>query len=239
MLKSLFIGIDRYASPAINWLSCARRDAVALHGLFVDTLGGESTLLTDAQATRTRIEEELDRLASCQADDVVVIAYSGHGTETHQLVTYDADLSDLAGTCISLDRLTELFVRIPAHNLIFILDCCFSGGMGSKALHVDVAARDLQSAESLLEHLSGAGRLILTASLATERAWESQKVGHGLLTYYLLEALQGGPEGVVREGKLSVYRLLEHVTRRVVDDAGALGHEQHPTLRGTLDGDLT
>ena len=31
--KGLFIGIDRYDSPEINWLSCANRDAKALHAL--------------------------------------------------------------------------------------------------------------------------------------------------------------------------------------------------------------
>ena len=38
-LLGLFIGIDRYASTKVNWLSCAKRDAVALHALFTDTLG--------------------------------------------------------------------------------------------------------------------------------------------------------------------------------------------------------
>jgi hypothetical protein len=45
--KGPFIGIDRYASPVVNWLSCTSRDAKALHALFTDTLGGETTLLTD------------------------------------------------------------------------------------------------------------------------------------------------------------------------------------------------
>jgi len=42
--KGLFIGIDRYDSPEINWLSCATRDAKAPHALFTDTLGGETML---------------------------------------------------------------------------------------------------------------------------------------------------------------------------------------------------
>jgi hypothetical protein len=45
--KGLFIGIDRYASTEINWLNCASRDAIALHALFTDTLGGDATLLAD------------------------------------------------------------------------------------------------------------------------------------------------------------------------------------------------
>lgn len=52
--RGLFIGIDRYQSPDINELSCARRDAIALEALFADTLGGATVLLTDQEATRER-----------------------------------------------------------------------------------------------------------------------------------------------------------------------------------------
>src|SRR5437763_9843532 len=119
--RGLFIGIDRYISPQINWLSCARRDAVALEALFADTLGGCSTLLTDAEATRQRIEAEFSALAECEPEDMVVIAFSGHGSETHELVTYDTDIGDLAGTTIPLAVLAEWFSRIPARRLVFFL----------------------------------------------------------------------------------------------------------------------
>ena len=61
--KELFIDIDQYASDDINELSCARRDAIALHALFMDTFGGTGELLTDAEA--------------------------GHGTTTYELVAHD------------------------------------------------------------------------------------------------------------------------------------------------------
>ncbi|MEJ0053158.1 MAG: DEAD/DEAH box helicase [bacterium] len=234
----LFIGIDRYASPSINWLSCAKRDAVALHALFTDTLGGSTKLLTDEQATRPTIEAEFAELAKCKEDDVVVITFSGHGTTTHELVVHDADRSNLPGMCIPLSVVSEWVAKIPAKKLLFILDCCFSGGMGAKALQVDVVSRDITSADDLLKQLSGDGRLILTASLATEPAWENQKLGHGFLTYHLLTAMQGTEE-VKKAGKITAYRLLEYVTERVVDDAKKIGKEQHPTLRGTMDGSLT
>jgi helicase len=101
--RGLFIGIDRYISPRINELNCARRDAVALEALFTDTLGGSSTLLVDADATRTRIEQEFAALANCTAEDTVVIAFSGHGSETHELVTHDTDIASLDTTAIPLD----------------------------------------------------------------------------------------------------------------------------------------
>jgi len=74
--KGLFIGIDRYDSPEINWLGCASRDAKALHGLFTDTPGGETTLLTDEQATVAAIRQCFEGLAACDPEDVVVIAFS-------------------------------------------------------------------------------------------------------------------------------------------------------------------
>jgi len=89
--KGLFIGIDRYASAEINWLSCAGRDATALHALFTDDLGGDTMLLMDGQATVAAIRERFEQLATGSPDDVVVIAFSGHGTETHELVTHDTD----------------------------------------------------------------------------------------------------------------------------------------------------
>lgn len=91
----LFIGVDRYESRRINWLNCAKRDAVALHALFTDTLGGKTQLLVDEQATRSAIEVQFAELRNVAQDDVVVIAFSGHGSETHELLTYDTDPNDL------------------------------------------------------------------------------------------------------------------------------------------------
>ena len=162
--KGLFIGIDRYAFPGVNWLSCARRDAAALHGLFTDSMGGETVLLTDEQATRAAIEEEFRRLEGAAPDDVVVVAFSGHGSETHELVAYDTDPYDIPGTSIPLTTLGEWCARIPCRRLLIVLDCCFSGGMGAKALQVDARARSLESVDAELNRISGEGRAVLTAA---------------------------------------------------------------------------
>lgn len=233
----LFIGIDRYESPSIAWLSCAKKDAKALHALFSDSLGGSSKLLLDNEATKANIQQELLSLTACSDEDVVVIMYSGHGTETHELVTYDADIKDIVNTSISLEVLTEWFSKIPAKNLICILDCCFSGEMGSKVLKIDAKPKDPHSASHYLEQMSGEGRIILTASLPTEQAWETMRYGHGFLTWHLLNALQGAEE-VRQNGKVSVFRLLEYVSQMVIDDTKRIGKDQHPTVKGTFIGEL-
>jgi helicase len=236
--KGLFVGIDRYDSPEINWLSCANRDAKALHALFTDTLGGETMLLTDEQATVAAIRQRFEQLATCDPDDVVVIAFSGHGTETHELVGHDTDPYDLARTTIPLTTLGEWCSRIPSRRLLIVLDCCFSGGMGAKALQVEGVARDIQSVEGKLNQISGQGRVVLTASGPTQKAWESSRLGHGFLTLHLLEALQGPEE--IREGdRIGLLRLLDYVVRRVVDAARQIRREQHPAVRGTFDGEFS
>ena len=238
VFHGLFVGIDRYASPGINELAFAERDARALHALFADTLGSGGELLVGKDANRATIEKQFENLAGCNPDDVVVISFSGHGSETHELVTYDADPADLASTCIPLDLLTEWFKQIPARHLVCIMDCCFSGGMGAKVLKVESRPRALTSEDVQLAGLAGDGRVILTASTASQPAWENARLGHGLLTYHLIEALTGPEE--IREGdRLSIYQVLQWVVRRVSAAADALGKAQHPTLRGAWDGEPT
>jgi len=116
----------------------------------------------------------------------VVIAFSGHGTETHELVGHDTDPYDLARTTIPLTMLGEWCSRIPSRRLLIVLDCCFSGGMGAKALQVEAVPRDIQSVEGKLNQISGEGRVVLTASGPTQKkAWESPKLGHGFLSLHL------------------------------------------------------
>jgi helicase len=231
-----FIGVDRYQASDIGFLSSAVRDATALHALFADGFGGDPVLLTDAEATKERICEELRRIASVSTDeDLVVVGFSGHGSSTHELVPYDADRSRLAETGLQLEELAKLLNQIPAATLVCILDCCFSGGFGAKVLVAPVQARDLGSESDLLEQIAGKGRIVLTASSANQPAYEETGLGHGLLTYHLLSALQGAPE-VTAAGKIDLYKLIQHVSRRVTDASVALGREQHPTLRGSIDG---
>lgn len=235
--RGLFVGIDRYQSNLISELSAAGRDARALHALFADNLGPGGALLVDARATRAAIAEAFERLAATEPDDVVVLAFSGHGSQTHQLITHDADPAALGSTAIALDALADWFSLIPARRLICFLDCCFSGGLGAKVFLGDAVPRSDASTEELLNKLSGEGRVVLTASSATEPAYEHQKLRHGLLTYYVLEGLRGAP-GVALEGRTSFYRLVDFVTKKVIAAAEGFGEPQHPALRGQIDGDF-
>lgn len=236
----LFVGVNRYASPSIPNLASAVRDASALHALFTDNLGDDCRLVTDEDVTADRFRRELRELQtrSC-ADDVVVIAFSGHGSDTHEIVTYDCDPRNLPTTSLPLDEFTELVSAIPARHLLVILDCCFSGGAGAKVLNAPLTPRAIPlSTDALLNQMAGTGRLILTASTAEQPAYEDARLGHGLLTYHLLQALLGAEE-VVHDGHINLLDLLRYVTQRVIGSAsGTAAATQEPTLRGQWDGEV-
>jgi helicase len=236
--RGIFVGVDRYSSPDLPWLSCASRDAVALDALFRDTLGDGALLLVDEAATTENIRSALFDLETCDPDDVVVVYFSGHGAPSHHLIGHDTDPDHLDQTGFALEELTERFTSIPARRLLCILDCCFSGGMGAKVLMPDIRARgDLGTAEEALAKMSGQGRVVLTASSATQEAWENGRLGHGFLTYHLIDALVGAG-GADKGSSLRLLGVLDQVTRAVVQAAEEIGREQHPTIRGTLEGDV-
>jgi helicase len=236
----LFIGIDRYADKKISWLGGAVRDAEALHALFADTLSGEShVLLTDEQAASSAIRAALTALRSESAsDDIVVIYYAGHGSDTHEIICHDTSVANLAGTSLPLSELGEAISSISGRTLFCALDCCFSGGLGSRVFATGITERGLTATppSEILNKFTGKGRLVLTASADDEPALESARHGHGLFTFRLLEALQGEEDVIAANDRLDLQRVIHYVAERVVADAAQMGRQQTPTLRGQLDG---
>lgn len=237
----LFIGIDRYANSKIPWLNGAVRDASALHALFTDTIQGYShVLLTDEQATREEIRLALGKLVSeAEADDIVVIFYAGHGSDTHEIICYDTDIDDVPGTSLALEELGETLSKINGRTVLCALDCCFSGGLGSRVFATGIRERGLarKSPTEILSRFTGTGRVVLTASADDEPALESARHGHGLFTYRLMEALQGADDVRIND-QIDLLKLIRYVNERVLADAAQMHRVQTPTLRGQLDGVL-
>jgi hypothetical protein len=172
----------------------------------------------------------------------VVVAFSGHGSDTHQLVTHDADPHNLPATALSLEEFTDLVSAIPARQLIVILDCCLSGGAGAKVLNAPLAPRGSagglpRSTDARLEKMEGVGRLILAAATGEQEAWEDPRLSHGLLTYHLIQALLGS--AAAGKDHIALYDVLAYVVREVKAKAsGTVAAQQGPKLRGQVDGEL-
>ena len=234
MFHGLFVGIDLY-TPPVTRLSCARRDADSLAALFSDTLAGHHVVLTDHDATRNNIDAALIELGRVDPDDLVIVSFSGHGTPDHNLVPVDADVQEPESTMLHLDEIAARLDNVPARNLFVILDCCFSGGFGGERSFAPARERQMFEDRASLDRL-GHGRVVITASAAAEPAFETTQLGHGLLTHYLLEALQG-PPALGTGPQIPLPLLLQFVVRRVIDDAAAMGATQTPTVHSSLQGE--
>lgn len=81
-IKAVFVGINKHLDTSIPELSGARRDATALWALFTDTVEDLSgRLMVDEAATHAEVSRAmLGTLAAASANDVVVIAFTGHGS---------------------------------------------------------------------------------------------------------------------------------------------------------------
>ena len=75
-----------------------------------------------------------------------MVAFSGHGTSIHELVTHDANVEELPGSCVSLDELTELISEIPHGSWCACSTAASAGGAGAKVLN---SPRRPRAADSL------------------------------------------------------------------------------------------
>ena len=232
--RGLFVGIDTYLSDDIHQLRTARWDAEVMHALFTDNhAGGSFALVVDESATRSRLIAELEALrATCRPDDTVVIMFSGHGSTTHDLVTHDADLVDLPGTALPLAEFLDYVRSLPARHAVVLLDCCFSGGAGAKA----VAPPATVAGTSVAPELDVAGVHVVAACGADEAAYEDRRAGHSLFTGQVISALLGRAE-VTQRNAVPLRQLFAVVCRQVANRADLLGLVQHPAVSGTSDQD--
>jgi uncharacterized caspase-like protein len=136
-----------------------------------------------------------------------------------------------------MDELQTVFGRIEAERVVAFLDACYSGAAGGRTF----AARKTRATnvdDLFLERLTRSkGRAIVTASRPSEVSIELPELGHGIFSYYLVKALQGAAD-LNRDGIVSLQELYEYVEQQVVRKSRAVGGNQHPVLKGELEGVL-
>jgi hypothetical protein len=200
---SLFVftvGVSRY--PHVNKLSYAHTDAEAIRKaflqpqsrLFDQVIAPDS--LTEENATRDRIVPELERFAQQVRDckkglKLAIVYFAGQGSvlnrQSHIFWPWDYSYRQSARRITWPDL--QLALAVMDCPVLLILDTCHCG----KASEQFVGARgnSIGDIEQAVQQLSRqrARLMILTAASADERASEYKALGHGVLTFALLEAL--------------------------------------------------
>src|SRR5438552_1647349 len=254
---AVIVGAGRYDNRAIPPLRFAAADAEAMYKTLVEVAGfkRENVILmterTERKPTLRNLRQVLGTFLARapKKEDTVVIFFAGHGApevdprgaERDGLAKYlmpvDADPDDLYATALPVGEIRTIFERIEAERVVVFLDTCYSGAAGGRTF----AAKGVRAGavdELFLDRLGRAkGRAIITASRPSEVSLELAELGHGIVTYYLTRGLAGDAD-LNRDGIVSLQELYEYVAREVTRKSRAVGGNQHPVMKGELEGVL-
>ncbi len=237
---ALVVGIGKFRDLRIQKLQYAAKDAEDLAAALTDPRYGRFdprnvTLLTDADATRANILNELQKIfLKAQEDDLVFIYLSSHGSPRQAeqglngvgyIVTTDTASDKIFLEGIDYESFSRQISLLKARRKAVFLDTCFSGQAprpGEKALLIEAAGIDAQTAGLFL---SGEGTYVVTSSKASERSFESDTLENSYFTYFLIQALR-------RAGEPPTINDIYDFLKREVPAAVARdkGQPQHPQI---------
>ena len=253
---AVIIGVGGYESSAVPRLRYSVADADAIYQTLIGAgFKKENILLmtdkTERKPTLRNIKWALGTFLarSAHKDDLVMIYFAGHGaSEVDQrgierdglskyLVPVDADPDDLYSTALPMDEMQNVLARIEAERVTVFLDACYSGAAGGRTF-ASTKTRTVNVDDIFLDRLTRSkGRAIVTASRPSELSIELAELGHGIFTYYLVRGLQGYADNN-RDGIVSLQELYEYLAQEVSRKSRQVGGNQHPMLKGELEGVL-
>lgn len=248
---AILVGVDVYQDPVFPALRHAEADANALADVLADPRGGafdEVVRLTGPEHTkRLDLFEALREARSLRREDTLVVYFSGHGTRVADagrwrrfLLTSDSRARDLEGSAVDLAQLQEFFSTLPPLRKALVLDACFSGD-GKSVVRPEAPPPGAVPTPSFAASLGALqpGEAHLYATSAGRPSRESDKLAHGVYTYYLLEALSWGfaEADLDRDGVITAWEAHDFARGRTV---GFTDGVQVPeaALRVVGDGDV-
>jgi WD40 repeat protein/uncharacterized caspase-like protein len=205
----------------------------------------EVVTLLDKEATRANILAALARLAGqdtsdsagppalgklepAQPEDAVFVYYAGHGVARgprFYLIPHDMGYDGVIGGVddagwktlvahgISDLDLEQAFEKIDAERLVLIVDACQSG----QALEADEKRRGPMNSKGLAQLAYEKGMYVLAAAQGFQSAVEVAELGHGILTYALVEEglKTGAADTAPADGQVLLREWLDYSVVRV------------------------
>jgi WD40 repeat protein/uncharacterized caspase-like protein len=170
----------------------------------------------------------LDGLKRTEPEDTVIIYFAGHGTAQAQrfyLIPHDLGytgdrtklteegLRSILSHSISDVELEEVVEGLDAGHLLLVIDACNSG----QALEAEEKRRGPMNSKGLAQLAYEKGMYILTAAQSYQAALEAAQLGHGLLTYALVEEglKTANADNQPKDGTLNAREWLDFATERV------------------------
>lgn len=226
---AIVIGIEKYRQRLPN-ADHAVNDAKLMTEYLTKVMGypaANVVTLTNDLATKSDFEKYFERwlFNNVEKDSSVFVYFSGHGapnvkTGDAYLVPYDGDPSFIEQTGYPLKRLYESLNKLPAKEVIVVLDSCFSGAGGKSV--IAQGARPLVMNLEQDFHISG-NMVVMSASSGSQISSTYEEKGHGLFTYFLLKG--------IKDGKTEVGELFDYLKPNVGSVARKIyNNDQTPQL---------
>jgi hypothetical protein len=230
---ALVMGVDSYGDPAFDALRHARDDANALsEQLRSPQGGGFDEVVTLLDPTREEAVAGLVELSrGLRRDDTVLVYFSGHGTRERAtdaptddapwhryLLPRDASARDLATTALELEAVQAWLSTLPAARRALVIDACFDGdGKG-------IAAPGAPPLDPGGPPRVGLGEAHLFATSAGRPSREDDHLGHGVYTWYLLDAMSWSFDtaDIDGDGVLTAWEAHDHARGRTIEHTGGV-----------------
>jgi WD40 repeat protein len=189
----------------------------------------EVVTLVDRDASKEKIIAAINGLKTkVQPEDAVIIYFSGHGVAAGNrfyLVPHDlgytgarkqldqTGLNTILAHSISDEELQAAVEGIDAGQMLMVIDACNSG----QALEAEEKRRGPMNSKGLAQLAYEKGMYILTAAQSYQAALEASKLGHGYLTYALVEeGLKTAVADIApKDGSVLLREWLDYATTRV------------------------
>lgn len=181
-------------------------------------------LMTDGDVTSAKLDAAIQAIAGkASPSDTFVLYLAGHGRTIAgryyfipQDMMIDGERTDAVINAsaikggITQEELQRWFASVPARRSVILFDTCDSGTLTGDAGETQQLERGAAS-----DRLAQAtGRSIITASASNEEAQDDYR-GHGLFTYFLLDAFNRGDSDNSRT--IEVSELAAYVYAQVTD----------------------
>lgn len=225
---ALIVATTDYADSELRHLRAPATDAADLAAVLADPAIGDFTVTTvlDEPAPAIRLAIE-DFLADRGIGDLLLVYLSCHGLlDAHRRLYFaatDTRKNRLGSTGVESAWILDQLEHCRARKQVLILDSCFSGAFA----HGTKGDSDLDLKDRFIGE--GRGRVILTASTATEYSFEGEPLDastpvRSVFTAALVEGLRTGSADADRDGYVSV----DEAYAYVFDQVQAAGAAQTP-----------
>ena len=233
-LHLLSVGIDAYGSDLK--LEFADEDAQSISELFQSDLytPGERLLLKNQDATHAGISEAVAKIAeSAEPQDAFVLYLAGHGTvvsDTYYFLPQDVQTNsdqELEESALSSEALSKMLASVPATKQLLVLDTCRAGKFlkGAGEIYARSGLEEVRS-HNLLSRTSGT--FLIAATKEQDYAFEIPQLGHGILTFSVLEAMGAKEQG--QATTVTANELLRAVSEKVPE----LSEKYHGTRQSVV-----